>query len=95
MTKEKVAATACNGCKSENHAACADWPGKLRCPCPCVKDESHPGPKSQWAKQILRKVCEPCQMGFHAECATGGTCACPVMNQAHAERAFALKGRDA
>ena len=43
-------------------------------------------------KPALRQVCEPCQMGFHAECATGQDCACPQMNRAHAERAFAKKG---
>lgn len=40
----------------------------------------------------MRPTCEPCQMGFHAECALGGKCGCRVMLRVHAERAFALEG---
>lgn len=55
LEPEQVAGTPCNGCRASEHVQCADWPGRLRCPGPCEKDESYLGPKFHWARQSRKK----------------------------------------
>lgn len=52
---ERLMHLRCNACRDGFHTQCADWPGRLRCPCSCAKRDDLKMPKSKWAPLCTTK----------------------------------------